>query len=168
MTRGMILAAAFVGVVTAPAQAPLALRGTASQPERVPGTPVVTPLAMIFPEVTGPGEMFPALMALPEGDDLAHFGYEEEEYFVSGTANGAPYATRIVIRKPSDDPRFSGIVVAESMHPSGNAWMFHFTHTYTMGIRSHRAGDRHQPAGAVSGVQPRPLQHSPNSAGTGE
>ena len=76
--------------------------------------------------------MFPALMSLPAGDDLAHFKYQSTEYFVTGTANGAPYRTRIVVRKPSDNSRFSGIVLAESMHPSGNAWMFHFTHTYTM------------------------------------
>ena len=54
------------------------------------------------------------------------------EYFVTGTANNAPYKTRVVVRKPADNSRFSGIVLAESMHPSGNAWMFHFTHTYTM------------------------------------
>lgn len=71
-------------------------------------------------------------MSLPEGDDLAHFRYEVKEYFVSGTANGQPYKTRMVVRKPSDNSQFSGVVLAESMHPSGNAWMFHFTHTYTM------------------------------------
>ena len=76
--------------------------------------------------------MFRSLMSLPAGDDLAHFRYESTEYFVNGTANGMPYKTRIVVRKPADDSRFSGIVLAESMHPSGNAWMFHFTHTYTM------------------------------------
>ena len=26
----------------------------------------------------------------------------------------------------------SGLVLAESMHPSGNPWMFHFTHRYSM------------------------------------
>ncbi len=51
---------------------------------------------------------------------------------MTGTANGTAYKTRIVVRKPADNSRFSGIVLAESMHPSGNAWMFHFTHTYTM------------------------------------
>ena len=71
-------------------------------------------------------------MSLPAGDDLAHFRYDATEYFVSGTANGMPYKTRIVVRRPSANSRFSGIVLAESMHPSGNAWMFHFTHTYTM------------------------------------
>ena len=71
-------------------------------------------------------------MELKPGDDLAHFQYVTKEYFVSGTANGQPYKTRIVIRKPSDNSRFSGLVLAESMHPSGNPWMFHFTHTYSM------------------------------------
>ena len=95
-------------------------------------SPVASPIATISAEVTSPGRMFPALMSLPEGDELAHFKYEVKEYFVSGTANGQPYKTRIVVRQPSDNSRFSGVVLAESMHPSGNAWMFHFTHTYTM------------------------------------
>jgi hypothetical protein len=76
--------------------------------------------------------MFESLMELKAGDDLAHFKYEAHEYFVSGTANGQPYTTRIVIRRPTDAAKFSGLVLAESMHPSGNAWMFHFTHTYSM------------------------------------
>ena len=99
---------------------------------RIACGPVVSPKATISAEVTGPGAMFPALFSLPKGDDFAHFGYEAHEYFVTGTAAGQPYKTRIVIRKPSDDSRFSGLVLAESMHPSGNAWMFHFTHRYTM------------------------------------
>ena len=76
--------------------------------------------------------MFESLMTLAPGDDLAHFKYEAREYLVSGTANGQPYTTRIVIRRPIDTARFSGLVLAESMHPSGNAWMFHFTHRYAM------------------------------------
>ena len=71
-------------------------------------------------------------MELKPGDDLAHFGYITKEYFVSGTANGQPYKTRIVIRRPAETARISGLVLAESMHPSGNPWMFHFTHIYSM------------------------------------
>jgi hypothetical protein len=71
-------------------------------------------------------------MELKPGDVMAHFRYETREYFVSGVAGGQPYRTRIVIRKPSEPKRLSGLVLAESMHPSGNAWMFHFTHTYSM------------------------------------
>lgn len=133
----MILAALCVGVLAA--QAPLPVRGQGPAPGRqgqapstLPASPVAAPAAKVSPAATSPGAMFPSLMSLPAGDDLTHFKYESTEYFVTGTANGAPYKTRIVVRKPSDNGRFSGIVLAESMHPSGNAWMFHFTHTYTM------------------------------------
>ena len=131
------------------AQAPLPLRGQAGQGQgqggaggrggggrgqapALPAAPVVSPLASATPEVTAPGEMFPAFMSLPAGDDFAHYKYEAHEYFVTGTASNQPYKTRVVVRKPADNSKFSGIVVAEAMHPSGNAWMFHFTHTYVM------------------------------------
>lgn len=108
-------------------------RGEAQiQNSNLPAKPVVTPIPMISPEVTGPGPMFASLMTLPSGADMAHFKYEAKEYFVSGIANGQPYKTRIVVRMPSDRSKFSGVVLAEAMHPSGNAWMFHITHTYTM------------------------------------
>ena len=107
--------------------------GRGSQPAPAPDPPpVVSAIAAASPEVTGPGKFFETLMELKPGDDLAHFGYVTKEYFVSGTANGEPYKTRIVIRRPADNGRFSGLVLAESMHPSGNPWMFHFTHTYSM------------------------------------
>jgi Alpha/beta hydrolase domain len=107
-------------------------RGGAPQPTNLPASPVAAPIPAVSALVTGPGRMFESLMELKPGDNLAHFGYESREYFVSGMSNGEPYKTRIVIRKPSDTKRVSGLVLAESMHPSGNAWMFHFTHTYTM------------------------------------
>ena len=129
MTRAVLASFVIsVTVVTLPAQ-----RGTAPpQSPNLPATPTTAPVPTISPEITGPGPIFESLMELKRGDDMAHFGYEAREYFVSGTANGQPYRTRIVIRKPSDARRFSGLVLAESMHPSGNAWMFHFTHRYSM------------------------------------
>jgi hypothetical protein len=105
-------------------------RGQQVQPQDPP--PVVSAIATAMAEVTGPGKFYETLMELKPGDDLAHFKYVTKEYFVTGTANGQPYKTRIVIRKPADDNKFSGLVLAESMHPSGNPWMFHFTHTYSM------------------------------------
>jgi hypothetical protein len=101
-------------------------------PANLPQAPTVSPLATISAEVTGPGDMFSSLMELPKGDDLSHFRYVTKEYWVSGRANDQPYRTRRVIRRPAEDSRFSGVVMGESMHPSGNAWMFHFTHTYFM------------------------------------
>jgi alpha/beta hydrolase family protein len=129
------------GTIALSAQAPLPLPGQQRQPAppsepaavpKFPDAPTVVPAADVSAEVTSPGEMFPSLMSLPSGETLTNFTYEAREYFVSGTAQGRPYRTRIVVRRPRDPRRFSGIVVAESMHPSGNAWMFHFTHKYTM------------------------------------
>ena len=132
----LVAVAATACLLTAAAQAPLPIAGAPGRqgqaPAVLPQAPVVSPVAAVSAAVTAPGQMFSALMSLPAGDDMTHFKYEATEYFVSGTASGQPYKTRIVVRKPSDDRRFSGIVLAESMHPSGNAWMFHFTHTYTM------------------------------------
>jgi hypothetical protein len=105
----------------------LAVLGSA----QLPSNPVNVPLPA-FREVTGPGSMFPALQQLPAGEDLSHFKYVTKEYFLSGTAQGQPYVTRILVRRPSDLKKFSGIVVAEPMHFTGNSWMLHFAHTYVM------------------------------------
>ena len=115
--------------------APPAQGGRGGQPA-APAAPsasmVVAPLATASSEVTGPGKFFETLMELKPADDVAHFGYVTKEYFVSGSSNGQPYKTRIVIRKPSDIGKFNGLILGESMHPSGNPWMFHFTHVYSM------------------------------------
>src|SRR6187402_2773754 len=102
---GLLLAVLGAGMVTA--QAPLPVRGQGPAPGRqgqappaLPASPVAAPLAGISAAVAGPGEMFPALMSLPAGDDMPHFKYVSTEYFVTGTANNAPYKTRIVVRKP--------------------------------------------------------------------
>jgi hypothetical protein len=63
---------------------------------------------------------------------MKEFKYEAHEYFVSGTANGQPYKTRFVIRKPSNNSAFSGLLLVEPMHPSGSAHMFEYTSIYTM------------------------------------
>lgn len=71
--------------------------------------------------------------------DLATVGYQEDEYFISGTAGSytaegalasdgawtvgagptAPYATRVIVRRPSDPAAFSGTVFVEWMNVSG-------------------------------------------------
>ena len=61
-------------------------------------------------------------------------GYIEDEYFMSGTANiytekdknhqvepifeGAPYTTRLLVRRPADPAKFSGNVVIEILNAS--------------------------------------------------
>lgn len=50
--------------------------------------------------------------------DLASFGYQEAEYFVSGTAgdgagNAAPYTTRIIVTRPTDPAKFNGTALLD-------------------------------------------------------
>ncbi len=93
-----------------------------------------------LPRVTGPvtggrrGTIFGAYFG-----DIAKVGYIEEEYFVEGTAERfepvgamnadgkwtlrpagtAPFATRVMIRRPVDRKRFNGTVVCEWANVSG-------------------------------------------------
>src|SRR5215212_1745670 len=97
----------------------------------LPIEPTAVSLPTMSEEVTGPGPMFDSTPSLP-GKGLATYRYEVKEYFVSGTANGQPYKTRLVVRRPANGRPFSGLVLAESMHSSGAAHMFEFTSTYTM------------------------------------
>ena len=149
-TFALVAVAMTASAITVLGQLPIPTQGQRGQAPGAPGQgqgrgrgrgepvqapdppPVVSAIASASTEVTGPGKFYETLMELKAGDDLAHFNYVTKEYFVTGTANGQPYKTRIVIRKPSDNSKFSGFVLAESMHPSGNPWMFHFTHTYSM------------------------------------
>jgi alpha/beta hydrolase family protein len=107
-------------------------RGGQAQPSNLPSAPTAVTLPTLSAEVTGPGPMFNSASSLPPGKELAAFKYEAHEYFVSGTANGQPYNTRIVVRRPANPSAFSGLVLAESMHSSGAAHMFEFTSIYTM------------------------------------
>ena len=91
-----------------------------------------TPTPTVSGPVSGPGSVYTAVMDLPTEGDFQKLGYAVKEFFVSGTANNAPYTTRVLVRQPSDPRRFSGIVVAEGMHPSGYSWMFAFNRAYMM------------------------------------
>src|SRR5262245_27339542 len=93
------------------------------QPAAPAVAPAVSPIAMISPEITGPGKFYETLMELKPTDDLAHFNYVTKEYFVSGTANGQPYKTRIVISKPANNRKASGFLIAESVLHNCNLWM---------------------------------------------
>ena len=57
----------------------------------------------------------PGLPPLP----LAEAGYVEEEYLVSGEAEGVSYRTSVLVRKPGDPEAFSGVVLVETIHAAG-------------------------------------------------
>jgi len=98
----------------------------------LPGEPTAVTPATLSQEVTGPGAMYQSVQSLPPGRGLDHHGYEAKEYWATGTAAGEPYKTRIVVRRPRDNGRFSGLVFAEAMHPSGSAHIFEYTSEYSM------------------------------------
>jgi hypothetical protein len=52
--------------------------------------------------------------------------YVEEEWFATGEADGEPYATQLIVRRPRDKARFSGTVIAEPLHSMGASpvWMY--------------------------------------------
>src|SRR5215212_971131 len=77
-------------------------------PSNLPTSPTAVTLPTISPEITGPGPIFDSTPSLAAGHGLAHYNYEAKEYFVSGTANGQPYKSRIVVRMPADKSKFSG------------------------------------------------------------
>ncbi len=124
---GLVVTTLIAGLLVAPATAtaaavPSAAHGLYRQSAQLVG-PVTT------------GHVIEPVSAVPS--DLAANGYEEQEYFASGTAsaftatsapsNGrwsiAPttsafYRTRILVRRPIDPARFNGTVVVEWMNVS--------------------------------------------------
>jgi hypothetical protein len=100
--------------------------------EGIPRVPTAVALPQLSAPVTGPGPMFDSAPSQAPGLDLEHFRYRTTEYFASGTADGQPYTTRVVVRQPASDADFTGLVLAESMHGSGAAHAFEFTAAYVM------------------------------------
>ena len=97
--------------------------------------------AAASPTVSGPVDGgTPAEAIFSTSFDLASVGYEESEYFVSGTATSykpaspltkdgkwaatpdvtAPYTTRVVVRRPVDPTKFNGTVLVEWLNVSGS------------------------------------------------
>ena len=102
-------------------------------------TPISVQAAASIPAVKGPipvtADSYPfgAANRTIAPQDLSQFGYVEEEYLVSGSANvydfdangnvvvktaNAPYTTRILIRRPASPQKFSGTVIVELLNPT--------------------------------------------------
>ena len=87
------------------------------------------PMPTISDAVTSPGMMYPnpPVSIVPTAAKVEDFPYVTEEYFVSGTAAGAPYTTRIIIRRPQNPTAFSGTIVAEAQHAGGRSLIFEWS-----------------------------------------
>ncbi len=93
-------------------------------------TPI--PKATIIP-VTPDSYPFGAADHARAPEDLSKIGYVEQEFLVAGAANvydwpqagpavvrtaNAPYTTRVLIRRPAQASKFSGVVAVEMLNPS--------------------------------------------------
>src|SRR5688572_4172568 len=89
----------------------------------------VPPLPTVSGPVAGPGQMYPnpPVSVVPTAVKVEDFPYVTEEFFVSGTANGAPYTTRIIVRRPSNQAAFSGTAVSEALHAGGRSLIFEWS-----------------------------------------
>jgi hypothetical protein len=92
--------------------------------------------------ITGPGPMYldPLEQSFPADLGAAAFGYEAEDYVVSGTAAGEPYRARVQVVRPGDGAAepFSGHAIVEAIHPQGIPFVWNFTREYLM-PRGHAA-----------------------------
>ena len=106
------------------------------------------PVPTVTGPVTTPGMMYPnpPVSVVPTAVRVEDFPYITEEYFVSGTAAGAPYTTRIIVRRPSDAKRFSGIVVGEAMHAGGRSLIFEWSRVWILSRHHVFAEIVHSPA----------------------
>jgi len=124
-SRLMVLAAGLVLCAGAHAQRPF---GT---PKMMPTSPVTVAIPAIEAN-TGPGPAYNSALGQWPGYDMDHYDYVADEYAISGTADGEPYKTRLVVRRPRDMSRFSGLVLFEPMHPAGFAHGFEHNSVYIM------------------------------------
>src|SRR5580765_3859808 len=87
------------------------------------------PIPIVTGPITTPGMMYPnpPVSIVPTAAKVEDFPYVTEEFFVSGTANGAPYTTRVIIRRPKDATAFSGTVIGEAMHAGGRSLIFEWS-----------------------------------------
>jgi hypothetical protein len=109
--------------------------------------------------ITGPGPMHPGIRPGPEGTNLEDFDYVTEEFFVSGTAGpaNASFKVRLLVRRPANPAKFSGMVLGEPTHRGGNALICQYAR-FGIGKRGHLCAD----------VMARPINLSnPNTAGAG-
>jgi hypothetical protein len=121
----VILFVMMVGLVVV--SGPLTNRIYADEPEvAVPSPTLIGPIP--FEENQIPGDYRRGYTFFSRAYDLPMMGYVEEEFFMEGTANryaipeegpaeiidgGWPYRTRIVVRRPADHSKFSGVVFLE-------------------------------------------------------
>ncbi|KAJ5548486.1 hypothetical protein N7513_005720 [Penicillium frequentans] len=65
-------------------------------------------------------------------DLLPVYGYTSREYLISGVAAGQSYCTRLLLRTPTDETKFSGLVIEEPSHLWGGTSIWRHTNRWLM------------------------------------
>jgi alpha/beta hydrolase family protein len=106
------------------------------------------PVPTVTGPIAAPGLMYPnpPVSIVPTAVKVEDFPYVTEEFFMSGTAAGGPYATRIIIRRPTDAKTFSGTVIGEAMHAGGRSLIFEWSRVSILTRRHVFAEIVHSPA----------------------
>lgn len=65
-------------------------------------------------------------------DLLPIYGYTSREYLISGVAAGQSYCTRLLLRTPIDETKFSGLVIEEPSHLWGGTSIWRHTNRWLM------------------------------------
>ena len=89
----------------------------------------------VVPSVAGPIAGTPVhgspLYVFLDAEDAEAHGFVIREFFISGVANGQPYATRILVTGPSNPNKASDQVIVEPAHSiSGDTPVWSFTEEY--------------------------------------
>ena len=98
-----VVAASTIGTLSfflsgaAPAQGPPGGRGTGRPPQlpNLPTEPTAVESPALSARITGPGPMFDTAPSQAPGHGPEDYGYVTDEYFVSGTADGKPFTSRL-------------------------------------------------------------------------
>jgi hypothetical protein len=135
-----------------------------ASPASADGVPNPTLIGPI-PQNAPPGDPSHDYTFFTPIEDLADYGYMQEEYFIEGTANrydtpdgetgtiissGHPYKTRIVVRRPIDANKSNGVVLFEWQNVSagyeidahwGASWPHFVKYGYTwVGVTAQAVG----------------------------
>ncbi|MDG2176402.1 MAG: alpha/beta hydrolase domain-containing protein [Gammaproteobacteria bacterium] len=129
--KQFLLLAKLLAVITITFSSMAQAQRNFTAPNNLPTEPTVVAIPQITPN-TGSGTPYDSATGLWPGHGLDHFDYVADEYVMSGNADGEPYTARLVVRHPEDMSRFSGMVIAEPMHPAGFAHGFEHNSVYIM------------------------------------
>ncbi len=96
------------------------LAGTAALATSTGAYAAAAPMAALEGPIPG-GPIFTGGRPEQAEAALKRHGYVQEEYFLTGEVGGRPYKIPLMVRRPADDRKFSGLVVVEPVHVGGGS-----------------------------------------------